>query len=61
MIDEIVPEPLGGAHRAKEQAIAALGDAVERALQSMLNQDGTALREQRREKFLEMGRRGLTA
>ena len=46
---------------AKEQAIAALGDAVERALQSMLNQDGTALREQRREKFLEMGRRGLTA
>jgi hypothetical protein len=34
---------------------------VERALQSMLNQDGTALREQRRDKFLEMGRRGLTA
>ena len=61
VIDEIVPEPLGGSHRAKEQAIAALGDAVERALQSMLNQDGIALREQRRDKFLEMGRRGLTA
>src|SRR4030095_5032652 len=61
VIDEIVPEPLGGSHRAKAQAIAALGGAVERALQSMLNQDGTALREQRREKFLEMGRRGLTA
>ncbi len=61
VIDEIVPEPLGGSHRAKEQAIAALGDAIERALQSMLNQDGIALREQRREKFLEMGRRGLTA
>jgi acetyl-CoA carboxylase carboxyl transferase subunit alpha len=61
VIDEVVPEPLGGSHRGREQAIAALGDAVERALQSMLNQDGTALREQRREKFLEMGRRGLTA
>jgi acetyl-CoA carboxylase carboxyl transferase subunit alpha len=61
VIDEIVPEPLGGSHRAKEQAIAALGDAVERALQSMLHQDGIALREQRRDKFLEMGRRGLTA
>jgi acetyl-CoA carboxylase carboxyl transferase subunit alpha len=61
VIDEIVPEPLGGSHRAKEQAIAALGDAIERALQSMLNQDGIALREQRRDKFLEMGRRGLTA
>jgi acetyl-CoA carboxylase carboxyl transferase subunit alpha len=61
VIDEIVPEPLGGSHRAKDQAIAALGDALERALQSMLNQDGIALREQRRDKFLEMGRRGLTA
>ncbi len=61
VIDEVVPEPLGGSHRGREQAIAALGDAIERALQSMLNQDGTALREQRREKFLEMGRRGLTA
>ena len=61
VIDEVVPEPLGGSHRGPEQAIAALGDAMERALHSMLNQDGTALREQRREKFLEMGRRGLTA
>jgi acetyl-CoA carboxylase carboxyl transferase subunit alpha len=61
VIDEIVPEPLGGSHRAKTEAIAALGDAVERALQSMANQDGTALREQRRDKFLEMGRRGLGA
>jgi acetyl-CoA carboxylase carboxyl transferase subunit alpha len=61
VIDEIVPEPLGGAHRGKEQTIAALGDAIERALQSMQPQDGTVLREQRRDKFLEMGRRGLAA
>ena len=61
VIDEIVTEPLGGAHRGKETTIAALGDAIERALQSMLPQDGTTLREQRRDKFLEMGRRGLAA
>ena len=30
VIDGIVPEPLGGAHRAAEEAIAALGDALER-------------------------------
>jgi acetyl-CoA carboxylase carboxyl transferase subunit alpha len=59
VVDEIVTEPLGGAHRGKEATIAALGDAIERALQSMLTQDGTALREARRDKFLEMGRRGL--
>ncbi len=61
VIDEIVAEPLGGAHRGKEQTIAALGDAIERAVQSMQAQDGTVLREQRRDKFLEMGRRGLAA
>ncbi|HXV28999.1 MAG TPA: acetyl-CoA carboxylase carboxyltransferase subunit alpha [Sinorhizobium sp.] len=61
VIDEIVGEPLGGAHRGKEATIAALGDAIEVALQSMLTQDGTALREQRRDKFLEMGRRGLAS
>jgi len=61
VIDEIVTEPLGGAHRGKDTTIAALGDAIERALHSMLPQDGTILREQRRDKFLEMGRRGLAA
>ena len=61
VIDEIVAEPLGGAHRGKEQTIAALGDAIERAVQAMQAQDGTVLREQRRDKFLEMGRRGLAA
>ncbi len=61
VIDEIVAEPLGGAHRGKEQTIAALGDAIERAVRAMQAQDGTVLREQRRDKFLEMGRRGLAA
>jgi acetyl-CoA carboxylase carboxyl transferase subunit alpha len=59
IIDGIVPEPLGGAHRAPEHAIAALGDAIEEALRALASVDGPALRAQRREKFLAMGSRGL--
>ncbi|HEX3537231.1 MAG TPA: acetyl-CoA carboxylase carboxyltransferase subunit alpha [Stellaceae bacterium] len=55
VIDEIVPEPLGGAHRLPQQAIAALGAAIEEALRPLLTVDGAALRAQRREKFLAMG------
>jgi acetyl-CoA carboxylase carboxyl transferase subunit alpha len=59
VIDRIVNEPLGGAHRDKDAAIAATGDAVEAALKPLLELDGPALRKQRREKFLAMGNRGL--
>jgi acetyl-CoA carboxylase carboxyl transferase subunit alpha len=53
--DRIVPEPLGGAHRLPREAIAALGEALEETLRPLLARDGTALREARRRKFLEMG------
>jgi len=56
VIDEIVPEPLGGAQRLPQQAIAALGEAIEAALRPLLALEGKALRAQRREKFLAMGR-----
>ena len=59
VIDTVVPEPLGGAHRAPTQAITAVGDAVERALRDLAGLEGGALRARRREKFLEMGRGGL--
>ena len=59
LIDEIVPEPLGGAHREPAAAMAATGSAIERALRKLLGSGGGALRERRREKFLEMGRKGL--
>ncbi len=59
VIDEIVPEPVGGAHRAPEQTIAAVGDAVERHLGALVGGDGAALRSQRRDKFLAMGQRSL--
>ena len=59
VIDRIVPEPLGGAHRAPRDAIAALGDALDEALRPLLGQGGAGLREERRRKFLSVGTRPL--
>ena len=56
VIDTIVPEPLGGAHRDPAAAIAALGDAIEGALAGLTGQTAATLRRGRREKFLAMGR-----
>jgi acetyl-CoA carboxylase carboxyl transferase subunit alpha len=56
VIDEIVPEPKGGAHRGASEAIAATGDAIARALTSLDGVSGDVLRTQRREKFLGIGR-----
>ena len=59
VIDDIVPEPLGGAHRATAETMAAAGDAIEKALRPLLGMEGKALKAQRREKFLAMGKKGL--
>jgi acetyl-CoA carboxylase carboxyl transferase subunit alpha len=59
VIDAIVPEPLGGAHREREPTLAAVGDAIETALRPLLGLPPAQLRAQRREKFLAMGNRGL--
>ncbi|HZB90409.1 MAG TPA: acetyl-CoA carboxylase carboxyltransferase subunit alpha [Stellaceae bacterium] len=59
VIDAIIAEPLGGAHRERGPAIAAVGDAIEQALRPLAAQDGPGLRQQRRDKFLAMGSRGL--
>lgn len=56
VIDTIVPEPLGGAHRAPQAAMAALADALGNALDGLVTQSPQALRQSRREKFLAMGR-----
>ncbi|MBX3574209.1 MAG: acetyl-CoA carboxylase carboxyltransferase subunit alpha [Mesorhizobium sp.] len=55
VIDGIIAEPLGGAHRAPETVIAATGDRIETAL-TELRQSNADCREQRREKFLAIGR-----
>ena len=59
VVDRIVPEPLGGAHRAPKEAVGQLGEALDEALQPLVALDGGALRLQRREKFLTMGGAGL--
>ena len=56
VIDRIVPEPLGGAHRDRAVAIGALGDAIDAALGELAPLDADALRRDRRAKFLAMGR-----
>jgi acetyl-CoA carboxylase carboxyl transferase subunit alpha len=59
VIDEIVVEPLGGAHRDPTSIVQAVGDAIEAALTDLCRQDGARLRAERREKYLAMGRKGL--
>lgn len=54
VIDGIIEEPLGGAHRNPEAAIQAVGDRVEQALAELSEIDGGVLRARRKEKFLDM-------
>ncbi len=54
VIDAIVPEPLGGAHRDRAAAIDSVGDALEGALTQLRN-EGSDMKARRREKFLTMG------
>ncbi|MBI2720067.1 MAG: acetyl-CoA carboxylase carboxyltransferase subunit alpha [Rhizobiales bacterium] len=56
IVDEIVREPMGGAHRGRDQAIAATGEAIARTLQAFSGVSSDVLRTQRREKFLAIGR-----
>lgn len=56
LIDAVIPEGLGGAHRNRELAMRNAGDAIEAAIRQMDGMDASALRQQRREKFLAMGR-----
>lgn len=56
VIDRIVSEPLGGAHRDAGAAVHALGDAIEESLQKLDGMSPESLRQARRAKFLAMGR-----
>jgi acetyl-CoA carboxylase carboxyl transferase subunit alpha len=56
VIDDIVKEPLGGAHRQPEQAIKDAGDMIDRELAGFAGLAADKLRSQRREKFLAIGR-----
>jgi len=56
VIDAIVAEPAGGAHRDPAAAIAATGEVIGEAFRQLANMDREAVRQHRREKFLSMGR-----
>ena len=59
IVDAVVPEPMGGAHRDTAATLAAVGDKVWGLLEPLLALDGATLRARRREKFLEMGRNSV--
>jgi acetyl-CoA carboxylase carboxyl transferase subunit alpha len=56
IIDGIIGEPLGGAHRDPDAVIASTGDVIAKALGELSNRTGEQLRNDRRQKFLNMGR-----
>jgi acetyl-CoA carboxylase carboxyl transferase subunit alpha len=57
VIDTILREPAGGAHRDPQTMIAATGDAIAEAFNDLRNLDPEAIRKQRRQKFLDIGRK----
>ena len=61
VIDRIINEPLGGAHRAKADAIQSVGSAIEAMLTELDGKDAAKLISDRRRKFLDMGNKGLAA
>jgi acetyl-CoA carboxylase carboxyl transferase subunit alpha len=56
VIDEIIPEPAGGAHRDAVTAVERVGDSIYTHLQKLLSISRDRLKTDRNEKFLEMGR-----
>jgi acetyl-CoA carboxylase carboxyl transferase subunit alpha len=56
VIDTIVTEPVGGAHRDPSATIAATGDAVEAAFAELASLDRAAVRRDRQDKFMAIGR-----
>jgi acetyl-CoA carboxylase carboxyl transferase subunit alpha len=61
IIDRIVKEPLGGAQRSPKEAIDAVGKAIEAMLGELSGKKREALVKDRRQKFLDMGSKGLAA
>lgn len=55
LIDEIIPEPLGAAHRNRQAAIANVGNAIDKALDGFAGMSINDLKKRRRDKYLQMG------
>jgi acetyl-CoA carboxylase carboxyl transferase subunit alpha len=59
VIDEIIPEPPGGAHRVREEVIAQLSATIDKHLTELMAMDATRLIKNRHEKYLAMGAKTL--
>ncbi len=59
VIDQIISEPLGGAHRQPTEVFESVSKAIAQAFGDLMGIDGKALLARRHAKFLEMGKRGL--
>ena len=59
VIDAVIPEPIGGAHRSPDETIDAVGKVVIQALGELAELDADTLRRQRQDKFLAMGQKGF--
>jgi acetyl-CoA carboxylase carboxyl transferase subunit alpha len=55
IVDEILPEPLGGAHKEPETAIGAVGDALDRVISGLAEADSEALVKARHERYRRIG------
>ena len=56
IIDTIIDEPIGGAHRDTQQVIEDTGDAIAEALEEFSDMSATEIRKQRHDRFLKIGR-----
>ena len=61
VIDRIVKEPMGGAQRGRKETVEAVGKAIEAMLKELSGKKPDALVKDRRQKFLDMGSKGLAA
>ena len=61
VIDRIIKEPSGGAQRAPKEALEAVGKAIEAMLKDLSGKKPDALIRDRRQKFLDIGQKGLAA
>lgn len=61
VIDRIIAEPMGGAHRDPTAAIAAVGRALEAMLDDLDGKDAATLIQERRRKFIQIGDSGIAA
>jgi acetyl-CoA carboxylase carboxyl transferase subunit alpha len=59
VIDQVIDEPVGGAHRDPSKIIASVGEAVEAGFKDLAGRNASALKAERRQKYLAMGSKSL--